>query len=98
MARRPGTRADTGNIAEMIRLSRMKTTIDLDDDLLAAVKARAERLGTTMRAVVADALQRVLSEDDVDDYRLELPTTRGRRPPRIDVNANAEIDAYLDAR
>ncbi|CAN5294386.1 hypothetical protein BH23ACT9_BH23ACT9_06910 [soil metagenome] len=76
----------------------MKTTIDLPDDLLAAVRERARQRGTTMRAVLEEALRRTLTDDPpAEPYRLDLPITDGRRPPTIDVDSNAEIDAYLDA-
>lgn len=75
----------------------MKTTIELADDLLAAVRARARARGTTMREVIEDALRRSLSEPVPTPYRLDFPVTDGRRPPLVDVNSNAEIDAYLDA-
>lgn len=76
----------------------MKTTIELADDLMAAVRTRARERGTTMRAVIEDALRRSLTEQPPPSYHLELPVTEGRRPPSIDVDSNAEIDAYLDAR
>lgn len=77
----------------------MKTTIELDDDLVAAVRARARERGMTMREVIEGALRRVLHDGGRPParYRLDLPVTAGRRPPTIDVDSNAEIDAYLDA-
>lgn len=75
----------------------MKTTIDLDDDLLDAVRARARLRGTTMRDVIEDALRTSLADARATPYHLDLPVTEGRRPPMIDVDSNAEIDAYVDA-
>jgi Arc/MetJ family transcription regulator len=76
----------------------MTTTIELDDDLVAAVRARARQEGTTIREVIEAALRQALyGSGDAAPYRLELPVTKGRRPPTIDVDSNAEIDAYLDA-
>ncbi|MGH7462002.1 MAG: type II toxin-antitoxin system VapB family antitoxin [Longimicrobiales bacterium] len=43
----------------------MKTTIELADHLLKAARKRAEREGTTLRALVEEGLRRVLNEDDV---------------------------------
>lgn len=75
----------------------MKTTIDLDDDLMDAVRERARARGTTMRQVIVQALRASLTETRSMPYRLDLPVTEGRRPPTIDVDSNAEIDAYVDA-
>ena len=41
----------------------MKTTIDIQDGLLARAKRLAEARGETLRAVMEDALRRVLQED-----------------------------------
>ncbi|MCY3783647.1 MAG: type II toxin-antitoxin system VapB family antitoxin [Chloroflexi bacterium] len=39
----------------------MKTTIDIQDELLARAKRHAQRTGRPLRAVVEDGLRRVLS-------------------------------------
>lgn len=75
----------------------MKTTINLADDLMDAVRERARQQGTTMRVVVEEALRRALNEAPPEPYRLDLPVTVGRRSPTIDSDSNAEIDAYFDA-
>lgn len=82
----------------MLWSSNMKTTIDLADDLLDAVREQARRRGTSMREVIEDAIRRSLLDQAVPAYRLELPVTQGTGPPTIDVDSNAEIDAYLDVR
>lgn len=77
----------------------MKTTIEIDDDLFDALKATATARGTSMRAVVEDALRRLLtsSGEDRGSYRLDLPIVDGDRPPSIDVDSNAAIADHLDA-
>jgi hypothetical protein len=76
----------------------MKTTIELPDELVAAVRERARQRGTTMRALLEEALRQSLSEPTpTEPYHLDLPVIDGHRPPTIDVDSNAEIDAYLDA-
>jgi uncharacterized protein (UPF0262 family) len=76
----------------------MKVTIELPDDLVAAVRERARQRGTTMHALLEETLRQSLSEPAADQpYRLELPVVDGRRRPTIDTDSNAEIDAYLDA-
>lgn len=74
----------------------MKTTMNLDDDLLAAVRARAAEQNTTMRAVVHEALRRLLTTCDTPTFSLTLPSTQGRRRPTVDVDSNAALDEYLD--
>ena len=73
-----------------------RTNIDIDDELLATAKARAARQGTTLRAVVEEALRRLVTAPEQSDYRVDLPVTHGRRQPSIDVNSNAAIDEHLD--
>jgi Arc/MetJ family transcription regulator len=78
----------------------VKTTIDIDDDLFDALKATARERGTSMRAIVEEALRRLLTASAADQraqYRLEIPVTDGRRPPTIDVDSNAAIADHLDA-
>ena len=76
----------------------MKTTLNLDDDLLAAVRELAASRGSTLTSVVEDALRRLLHTPNAsrEPYRLELPVTPGRWPPAIDVDSNAAIDEYFD--
>ncbi len=81
---------------EPVWSSRMKTTLNLDDDLLRAAKAHAEARGVTLTSVVQDALRRLLTEPDVPQFRLHLPVTRGRRQPAVDIDSNAAVAEYLD--
>jgi Arc/MetJ family transcription regulator len=74
----------------------MKTTINLDDDLLAAVRSRAAEQQTTMRGVIEEALRRLLTQPDAGRFTLELPVTRGRRSPTLDVDSNTALEEYLD--
>ena len=49
----------------------MKTTLDIQDELLGRAKRHAAETGRTLRAVVEDGLQRVLSDPEAEPYRLE---------------------------
>lgn len=50
---------------------RMKTTIDIDDALLARAKRHGRRLGKPLRALVEEGLRRVLDEETArPGYRL----------------------------
>jgi hypothetical protein len=76
----------------------MKTTLDLQDELLSEAKARAARAGMTLRAFVEDALRAhmipTVSADQA--FKLELPVVTGRRPPAVDVADRRQLYDYLD--
>ncbi|MGH3979006.1 MAG: ribbon-helix-helix protein, CopG family [Pseudonocardiaceae bacterium] len=74
----------------------MKTTLNLDDDLMQAVREHARRRGLTLTELVSDALRKTLAEPAPVGFRLDLPITRGRRPPRVDVDSTAALEEYLD--
>lgn len=61
----------------------MKTTLDIDDALLKRAKARALERGTTLRAVVEEALQRSLGVGAGVRSPLKLPTWPTRPTARI---------------
>lgn len=74
----------------------MKTTLNLDDDLMQAVRERARRQGVTLTELISDALRRVLAEPAPAEFRLDLPVTHGRRMPTVDIDSNAALEEYLD--
>lgn len=56
----------------------MKTTLSLDEKLMARLKAAAARQGKTMSELVETAIRRLLQEKPVAQERLpELPTFDG---------------------
>lgn len=65
----------------------MRTTIRLDDELLAQLKAQAARSGTTMNAVIEDAVRESLAR-------------RARQPPqraaRLPVFAGSKLRPGVD--
>jgi len=74
----------------------MRTTLDLDDALLAAARARAAQTGTTLTAVVEEALAAALAPRPPRSKRFQLrwKTHRGRLQPGIDI---ADRDSLIDA-
>lgn len=62
----------------------MKTTLNLDDELLQRAKRQAAARGTTLTAFVEEALRSSLSQRRPAGFRLELPTVRGNRQPTVD--------------
>lgn len=51
-------------------VSSMKTTVDIAPDLLQAAKTEARRRDSTLRALVEEGLQRVLSAGGATTYEL----------------------------
>jgi hypothetical protein len=73
----------------------VKTTLNLDERLLARAKALALREGTTLTAIVEQALQARLAPRSRRGSAGEftLPTVKGTAPPNVDV---ADREALFD--
>lgn len=73
----------------------MKTTLDLDDEVLKLSKKRAAAQGVSLRAYVEDTLRaRLLPRADRQrPFKLKLPTIKGESPPAVDI---ADRDALYD--
>jgi hypothetical protein len=66
----------------------MRTTIDIEDQLLSMAKKRAVEEGTTLRSVVEAALRQSLFRKEKRDqkFRLRWKTVQGKRVPGVDVS------------
>lgn len=75
----------------------MRTTVSIDDSLLAAAKRRAAARGRTLGQVIDDALRRELMRTEVTPGP-EIPVlTRGSGPaPGLDFTSNRAVADYLD--
>jgi hypothetical protein len=73
----------------------MRTTLNLDDKLMQAVKQRASDTGRTITAVIEEAIRDALLREQrpVQPYRLQWPTIRGRLLPGVDLT---DRDALYD--
>jgi hypothetical protein len=72
----------------------MRTTVKIDDRLLAEAKARAARSGRTLAAVIEDALRESLGRSDRGGGRPppDLPVSRGGRlQPGVDLDDSAAL-------
>lgn len=71
----------------------MRTTIKIDDDLLAEAKLRAAQSGRTLNAVVEDALREAFARRDAHHgTRTELPVFHGSRlAPGVDLDDSAAL-------
>ncbi|MCK6555950.1 type II toxin-antitoxin system VapB family antitoxin [Candidatus Binatia bacterium] len=78
----------------------MKTTLDIDDRLLERARRYASSRGTTLRAVVEEALRARLAPrpKGKPQYRFSPPTIRGSRPPAIDIADRNALYELLDDR
>lgn len=76
----------------------MRTTLSVDDHLLAAAKQRARARGQTLGQVVEDALRRELAEPAHAEPTVEIPVFRaGRGPqPGVDLRSNRALAEVLD--
>jgi hypothetical protein len=73
----------------------MRTTVTIDDALLAEAKAVAARSGRTLNAVVEDALRESLLRRRTREQqaRVSLPVSksRGGVRPGVNLDSNAEL-------
>ena len=72
----------------------MRTTIRLDDQLLADAKALAARTGKTLSAVIADGLREILARKDKkgECQSVNLPRMSGNGlQPGVNIDSNAEL-------
>ncbi|MBK8232812.1 MAG: type II toxin-antitoxin system VapB family antitoxin [Candidatus Eisenbacteria bacterium] len=74
----------------------MRTTLDLNDELLAAAKRRAKELGTTLKAVVEKALAADLAEKPPVETGFRLEWTPHEGPLRAGIDL-ADRDSLYDA-
>lgn len=81
-------------------MSVAKTTLNLDERLLARAKALAARNGTTLTALVEEALRARLNAKPTDAtaFRLALPTVKGTGAPQVDVADRSALQDVLDDR
>ncbi len=79
----------------------MKTTLDIQDELLARAKRHARRIGRPLRAVVEEGLRRVLAASGPPP-RYELPDLsvgrEGARDPLEDYSWQDLRDIIYDER
>lgn len=77
----------------------MRTTINLDDELLHAAKVRAAERRTTLTALIAQALRRELADDasSGQQERIQLRTFAGNGvQPGVDLADNASVRDAMD--
>jgi hypothetical protein len=81
-------------------LSPMRTTIRLDEDLLARAKILATRTGRSLTKVIEDALRAALAQSRPRrrSAKIELPTSgSGGLRPGIDLDDSASLLEAMDS-
>jgi hypothetical protein len=78
----------------------MRTTVDINDDLLRRVRERAARQGVTLREIFERALNLYLRKRrrPVSGYRLEWRTDRGRVLPGVKLDDRDALHDLMDGR
>lgn len=76
----------------------MKTTINLNDQLLRRAKRRASDRGVTLTRFIEDALRAKLMDGDRDPprFKLQLNKVRGHAPPNVDISDREALYDVLD--
>ena len=76
----------------------MKTTINLNDQLLRRAKQRASRRGITLTRFIEDALRAKLMDGDRNPrgFKLRLKTVRGHAPPNVDISDREALYDVMD--
>jgi len=80
-------------------LSRMRTTLDISDPLLAEAKSVAARRGLSLKALVEEALrERLYARGDGRRVGADLPTYSGAGlQPGVDLTDSAALLEVMDA-
>ncbi len=71
----------------------MRTTVNLDADLLRRAKAQAARKGASLSSFVADAIREALAARRLAKRSrpVRLPTVRGKLVPGVNYDSFAEL-------
>jgi hypothetical protein len=76
----------------------MRTTVRLDDALLAEAKALAARTGRTLTDVIEDALRESLSRGSGRPRRtIELPVAHGGPRPGVNLDSTSDLLDIMEA-
>jgi Ribbon-helix-helix protein, copG family len=78
----------------------MRTTINLDDNLLADLKELAAKTGKTMTSIIEDAIRRaLLPHKPADRKKVRLTTVGGKGlRPGVDLDDSASLLDLMDRR
>ena len=76
----------------------MKTTLNLNDQILGRAKAQAAHEGISLTRFVEDALRTKLMDDSREEaaFKLDLKTVRGHAPPNVAISDREALYDVLD--
>ena len=79
---------------------RMKTTLDLDDNILRAARVRAAETGETLTCFIENALRNHLApiSSQRTDFRLNLLVKRGRPVPGVTLDDRDSLYEKMENR
>lgn len=77
----------------------MKTTLNLDDQVLRHAKERAARDGITLTRFIENAMRAKLMATPRKGpaFKLKITTVKGRRPPNVDISDREALYEVLDS-
>ena len=77
-----------------------RTTVQIDEDLFHLLKRAAERKGTTISAILEDALRAALlpGTKPAPSFELRWPTIRGCLAPGVDISDRDSLNDRMEAR
>lgn len=78
----------------------MRTTIEIDDRLLALAKKRAIEKRTSLKQIIESALRGALMESEKPPvrFRLKWRTVRGKRIPGVDISDRDALHERMEGR
>ena len=79
----------------------MRTTLNLDDTLMRAVKRRAADSGLTITRIIEASLRETLARDEaarVRPFRLRLPVVKGRPRQGVDLSDRDALYEIMEGR
>lgn len=76
----------------------MKTTLNLDDQVLRHAKERAARDGVTLTRFVENALRAKLmaATRKGQGFKLRITAVKGKRPPNVDISDREALYDVID--
>lgn len=78
----------------------MRTTLDLDDDLMRTLRRRAAETGRTLTSLIDEALREMLDRGSRPDpdYRLDWVVVPGGTQPGVDLSDRAALIDLMEER
>jgi ribosomal protein L20A (L18A) len=77
----------------------MRTTINIDDQLLKYAKLQAAQQGCTLKQVIEDALRESLSRHSIEREQIKLKTVSGAGlKPGVNLDNGRSLSDIMDGR